>query len=430
MNNKISLWWALLLGIVMFLFTVQPYSFRFGEIPLQVVLVWFLLFWQIFINFSSVIHAIGRYNNIQKVVIVFIVMIFSVKLFYEEVTYTVFFQLFTGISLSILAIIVSENIQRLKLVLNFVYLACFLSAIVCFLQFLGLADWSWNYTAYYSRRMILPTGLEYNPVALTYSLLSPSLILLIGYFYQKANRIKVEIIPRFFSFPILALLLLSMLLSQSRSGVLAIVVCVLLVMGVCHKLKRNFLPLSAVISIATVFIILIILNNNIFDGIINKTEKVKNDMRTAGTWEVFYPVISKYPFGVPENVRNMDGKSIIGGNSTKEYKVAMKKTDGYDPHNLLITTAVYFGLPAAILLFIFYLNIFYGAFKQVFRWKLVNKSHIYHLIFLAANIAILIHGWFHNANIFFGEMRLWFWLGLLVSYTWGLKIKLSNNFSN
>jgi hypothetical protein len=420
MDRDIPIWWRYLLGMAAFLFVMQPYAPKIGEVPLQVGLTWFLLFWRLIFNANNTIKAVGRYTILQRIIVFTITIIFTVKYYYEEVTYIVYFQFLTGIALSLLAIIISESIKSIKVVFGFVFIASLLSAILCLLQFLGLADWSWKYTAYHERRMILPSGLEYNPVALTYAVLPPCIVLLVGYFYQKANKIKIEFIPKILSMPILSLLLLSLVLSQSRSGLLAVVICLLLVALICIKLKKRFIPISTVTSIAIIFLMFSLVNNSVFDGIINKAGKIDSDMRTAGTWSIFMPVLLEYPLGVPKDVRDIEhtSHSAVGGHSKKNYEEAMRKTDGYDPHNIFITAAVYFGLPVAFLMAIFYMNILYGAFKLVMKNRLSDVNDINLLIFLVINLSIVIHGWFHNASIVFGEMRLWFWLGFLISFNW------------
>jgi O-antigen ligase len=273
--------------------------------------------------------------------------------------------------------------------------------------------------------MILPSGAEYNPVALTYAVLPPCLVLLIGYFYQKANRVKIEFIPKLLALPILSLILLSLVLSQSRSGVLAVFVCLILVIFICIKVNKKFIPISTLLSIVLIFSVFAAINNSAFDGIINKAGKIDSDMRTGGTWSIFMPVLMEYPLGVPKDVRDLEhsNRSSIGGHSKKNYEEAMRRTEGYDPHNIFITAAVYFGIPVAVLMVFLYLSLLYGAFRQILRRKLTDIYDVYLMIFFIINCSILIHGWFHNASIVFGEMRLWFWLGMLISYYWIAKQK-------
>ena len=431
MNKIIPNWWSILLGLAMSLFVIQPYSYHFRSIPAQVIIVWVLIAWAIIFRKRIVTNSISSFSIFQRLLVICILTIFLYKTIIGSVSYLILFQICTGIIIAILSCMVCTQKKSLKIVMKLILFTAALSAFVALLQYLGHASWTWKYTIYYGKSIHMPSGLEFYPVSLSYSLIAPCMILLITYLFEKSNKIKLDLIPKFISLPYLVIILFSFILSQSRSGALSIIVGAIISIMIFIRLKKRFIPFSILTILIVLFSIVYFTKENIFKGIIHKTEQIGSDMRTEGTWSIFLPVIIEYPFGVPKSVIGKEQSNklkIIGGYSNKNYKEAMKQTQGYDPHNLIITAAVYFGVPVAILLLTFYINLFFVGYKEIFLCrKDFNKHAIYVLILFSTNLALVVHAWFHNASIIFGEMRLWFWVGLLIGY---IKLAMESRFNN
>lgn len=130
----------------------------------------------------------------------------------------------------------------------------------------------------------------------------------------------------------------------------------------------------------------------------------------GGTWSIFLPTILEYPLGIPLAMRQAAMEDKLARNSQYlAYQKVMAQTGGYDPHNILLTTALFYGIPAAIALFSIYVSPFLKLPKIFRSSNTVAKK--WFIAFFSANLAVFIHSWFHNASILFGEMRNWIWLG-------------------
>ena len=146
----------------------------------------------------------------------------------------------------------------------------------------------------------------------------------------------------------------------------------------------------------------------VFDFLKDKMSRVEADERLDGSWHIFFPVLFDYPLGVPAEI--YVGRDSFGGGSVNQ---AYREFGGYDPHNIFMTAALFYGVISAISLLAFFVVTVTQAYKCLKNYgkRAYREDVILLSLVIGAIAALITHSWFHNASILMGEMRGWIWFG-------------------
>lgn len=409
------------LGISVALFTVQPWSLTVYQVPVQVFIVWLLLGWLGLFRLSNICRFGNPYSMIQWLVISLFLILLAWQNFVEERSWLRFQQVCTGIALSLLSAQAVTSLRGRRALLLPLVLAGTMSSIVALLQSIGMADWSWQGTLYDDQLVRRPSGLESFPVAYSYSVVGIGIVLLGAAFHDLKNPEKLSLFPPRIAVGCGGIILIGNMVALSRSGVLAIIISVaLLAIGMWY-IKRKFVPISYLIVGLIGIVGLVSLDQATFLARLqDKSKQAEEDMRMGATVTQFGPVILQYPLGIPGPVLDLERHLRTPSNSamrntTKELKEAFVMSRGYDPHNLFLSIGLYYGLPGIMVLGVIYFVLIGKAIVVLrgVRSSNIEMVSVLVVIFLVANVGLLIHASFHNASILAGEMRGWIWIGAL-----------------
>ncbi len=421
--------WLLLWGLTLCLFTNQPWSYSLGSLPLQVLFVWMLLPWLV-LAAPGFTHSLKLVLTPTQFVLIGIILLFIVlRAFSGDLPWLRVYQLLTGIVMLFVAAYAMTDNKGVKYTVWALILAAGLSGAVAVLQYLGLAGWTWRRTVYYGTGVYMPTGLEAFPVSFSYSVVGVAIVAVAGALIIWQNKhLKLDLPKAFILLGFGALIGIGVLLSQSRSGVLGVIAGIVVVAIGARYLRLRFIPLPIIfVGLFCLMLLFIFKDSALVGQVFNKTanSNIQEDMRLTETWKLFMPIIFQYPLGIPEGIYSgTDSSFSYSGSASVEFAEVLKKTDGYDPHNIFLTASLFLGLPVSISLMLLYFSLFSGAAKaiQIFKYRKQYGYAVMALLLLAANVGLLVHAWFHNANIAFGEMRGWFWLGALMAFS-GILLK-------
>ncbi|MBX3303398.1 MAG: hypothetical protein KF693_14385 [Nitrospira sp.] len=413
--------WLAGLGISVALFTVQPWSLTVYQVPVQIFIVWLLLGWLGLFRLSSISRLWNPYSMIQWLAIgLFLIMLVWQNLV-EERSWLRFQQVCTGVALSLITAQAVISMRGRRVLLFSLTIAGTVSSIVAICQSVGMADWSWQGTLYDGQLVRRPSGLEAFPVAFSYSVVGIGIVLLGAAFHDLKNSERLALFPPRMAMICGGIILAGNIVALSRSGVLALMSSMILLAIGMRYMKRRFFPFSYVTVSLLVLGGLVIFDKATFlDKIQEKSERTEQDVRMGTTFSVFVPVIFQYPFGIPAAVLELDRHKRIPSNAamrntTTELKQAFAMSAGYEPHNLFLTVGLYYGVLGVVALGVFYWVLISQAVGVVGRARSRDQESlsVLAIVFLIANVGLLIHASFHNASIFAGEMRGWIWVGAL-----------------
>lgn len=398
---------SLLISLAMGLFIIQPWSPKIGNVPVQVLFVAFAFMFGV----GGVMQLRRQLVVPASILIGIATLSVTARILIEGLDIKFVFHIITGLLIGCCVIHLTVNhlstLQRAStLFVSFAVLSCG----VAILQYSGLANWTWGNTIYaesYNAQRD-PTGLEWSPVPFAYAI-AP----LLTYLILVAISQRTTLWRSCLYGGVISIVFFGLYVSSSRSGMLAVVmasglgIVALILLG---RLPRWLLGVMAASVIVLLFIDIIWLHK-----LAALSASASGDMRTGGTWSLFMPVILDYPLGIPAELRSIALENKLA--TTPEalaFKHLFQSSGGYDPHNILLTSAFFWGIPAAIVLLILCL---YFPFKGLQTARRFPQHPLTNLLVAAifANIAFFIHAWFHNSNHFYGEMRIWFWFGLMVA---------------
>ncbi len=114
MNNECGVvlpkWPHYLFGCALFLYTVQPWSFHLGAMPLQVLLVWLLFGWATLAKPTLIIKVVKAYGPVIIGCILIIVLSVSYRILSDDSNWLRLFQIFTGIAISVVtALLINDE---------------------------------------------------------------------------------------------------------------------------------------------------------------------------------------------------------------------------------------------------------------------------------------------------------------------------------
>ena len=402
------------------LYTVQPWSIRIGSMPLQVLLVWGLFIWLLATRSRSFMHVCAAFGPFMMTMIAVLILSILYRTIVDGGEYKRFYQLLTGIAIATISALLINDRKNRKYFFYPLLLAATMSAVVAILQSMGRMDITWSRTAYYLSPVKTPSGLEYYPVAFAYSIVPVAVLSLAAGIHDLRNR-KAAV---GFAHPLVmiacALILgLGIYVSESRSGSLGIVLGFLASIYLVKKSRRKYIGYAVILGAAAlsvlVFVLVVLATNlGIKSHFADKLENTLNDQRVTGTWSIFLPVIIERPMGILADERNVNKIEVKIG-SRKTVKEAIMENSGYDPHNFVLTTMFFYGIPAGLSLLFVYLTVIYRGMRAgrelLIHTENQDQEALLLLFLVAANVSLIVHGWYHNANLAMGEMRGWFWVG-------------------
>ncbi len=407
---------AIVFGIAMFLFTIPPWSIELASVPLQVILVWLVFGIQLLIStdFRSLILKVPLF--IWSLLLVIFLSLLTKVISHGEPVLRLF-QMLTGVLIFFLGFSVAEKARGLKVVISCILIAVGVSSLVAILQRLGLADWSWSRTLYRTSFSGQPSGLETFPVAFSYSVLPIAVICITTLIFESGKVGKrIFLYSKWIGIGVGMIAFFAVIVVQSRSGMVALLlVPFLLIMISLFKLKIKLGMLAVFSALAIPLFFLMSSPQEILEDIKDKFEKVEQDGRLTETWSRFIPLVLNKPMGYGEQTYD-NMRHRLSNSDSAELARAFEQNSGYAPHNFLLTISIFYGLPAAfatLLLYLLFVKMAFSAATESFKMGYRDKAiFLYQLV--GANLALFIHGWFHNASIVMGEMRSWIWLGFIM----------------
>ena len=412
------LWWLVLFGVAVSLFVVQPWSLSVKGIPVQVMIVWMLFAWTSIFRLAVIRRAASVYTSFQWIMILLMILVVIGRIVTGNLPSLRIYQLLTGILLSLLAATVVGLDSRRRYVFLFLGTAAGASGLIAVLQALGFAQWSWKGTMYYQYFNKTPSGLETFPVAYSYSVLGIALVGISSAVYELRNREALHLIQAIVGLLSGILATIGLVAVNSRSGVLGIVVSVFLVVVGLKYLRKKFVSIPIIMLLAVIALSMSpFVQLGILDKFEHKTAQSSEDMRLTATWRLFLPVILRHPLGIPQSVHEQADTSVgYGVSEEQQFQDVLRQTHGQDPHNWVLTTGLILGIPGMIALLGFVISMLWRASRAIktFRMSGDSRAAVLTLLFLSANVALLVHAWFHNASILLGEMRGWLWVGALM----------------
>ena len=423
---------------------MQPWVPEVYSIPLHVLIIWLLLVITLIVNFRLIIHGLTIFSIVHWSAILILGVSILVRSALDDWDFLRFIQLLTGIIIAIFGGIVFQNQKARRIILISLSLGVVVSCTIAVLQYFEISHWLWQKSKYARVGYVYgSTGMENCPVSFSYSILGIGMTLISIWLIQWRHKIKLINIRGTFLFLSNLIVLIGLIVSNSRSGLLGIAVGILVTVGcsrkVRHKINRteevkkkeyiekkyHYLKLH---SFMTVLFATMIVSGLIYFSVTARNATIIQDARIFASYEVYLPVILNNPLGIPKNVSKIDVFEDIGSS----YSEIQEKLGGsvIAPHNLFLTTGVTFGPVAAVALFILYFSALYQGrhtFNLLLRTNLISEA-FWILILVSANICIITHSWFHNANLAIGEMRNWLWLGMLFGALQSVNIVKSNNY--
>tara|TARA_B110000879_G_scaffold202769_1_gene279544 strand:- start:2741 stop:4048 length:1308 start_codon:yes stop_codon:yes gene_type:complete len=424
------LWIHCLFGLALSLYTIQPWSIRFGQVPIQIVIIWFLLA-SLFILRLEWIKLIPRaYGGGIITMIIIIVVSILLRTVIDGNDFLRLFQVLTGVSISIISALLINDLRGSKFFIYPFLFTAVASGFVAVMQSIGKLKFTWAYTVYHYSPDKIPSGMESFPVAFSYSVIGIFVLILTLSFHDFRNKKgKVNIVKPIIGLACCLVIFAGVQVSESRSGFLAICIGVMLCSFLMKKTRKKFInPLSIVGVLALAIVFAFATNLSLISKLTNKIDEAMIDGRITDTWTIFIPLIIDKPFGVSSSEREgRDGSVNMGSNLSASE--TLKENNGYDPHNFIMTTMLYFGIPAGLSLLGIYLAVIYKGAKTasliMYGSVLDNTKAVLLLCLVSSNVALIIHAWFHNANLVVGEMRGWFWIGAVLGLAYFSKINRS-----
>lgn len=406
---------VLLLGVALALFVNQAWSADIGPVPIQAVLVWLIAAWLFLFRGSKMFRALSVFSPAQKIAIVALAGSALLRGMLDDWNMLRVAQILTGVMLALLAVVFFRDTRGRRMLFISLTLAAATSSTVAILQWLDLSPELWQRSVYSNVGYFTygATGLEETPVPYAYSVVGIGAVLVAGWMLA-GNRL-----PRWlpfspgFAFLFSAVIFVGLLASQSRSGLLGLVIGTgILALGARRLKLRTVIPLLIAVALGSIALGYVLTIREV---------AVLEDHRLFATWIVYIPTMFEFPLGRPAFVSLDDllYQAYADASAVPEIAQSLLTWQTIAPHNLFLTTGMAYGPLAVLALLFLYASMLGGGLKSVryYAEKGDVVSAVWVLVFIAANVAVLVHSWFHNASIAVGEMRSWLWVGLLLSQT-------------
>jgi len=416
-----------LFSLSLFMFTIQPWSVDIGPIPIQVIAIWCLWIWAIVLKRKNFVFA--AFSKLQWSMITLIGLSIIIRSTIDGLglnNIIIFGRYITGVMIGMIATVLFVNETARKIILNILAVALSLSCLVAILQYLDLHPALWQRTMFKNRGYIYgSTGLEFSTWSFGYSILGIGTFIINSLILKWRLKVNLRLINSVVMQLAGILCIIGLLVSKSRSSIFGTIVGCLTLLWLTRStvIKRNtFVAKKAIISkgsrvVRTFFIhygIVIFVVSLFVYSITVREDSFFKDERLWITYRSYINVILTNPIGIPHE-ENLIG--AIDEASGYKYGTLLITKSGVviKPHNIFLTTSVYYGPLAGIAFIIMY---FSGLLKG--RRAYLNNLSFGHereaclsLLLFVANLSILSHSWFHNNSLVMGEMRNWLWYGFL-----------------
>jgi hypothetical protein len=341
---------VLIFGLSLALYTIQPWAFQIGDIPLQTVLVWFTAIWAIIFRGPLIRKHLATFSEIQWIAIGVLLIFVLTRAALDGAGYLRVWQLLTGIQIAILGGAMFRSSYGRKVAVVALVALVMASSIVALLQSRGLAVWSWSGTWYADNAGGgVPSGLETSPISFAYSMLGVATLLLAHIIFGLRNRIRLLPLSLGSAVLCLSISTAALVVSLSRSGLLGLVAAGLVLMVGAGIVRVKVVPRSFLIVLvgAAVAYVWRVKPRDTGTGF--------EEWRFLDNWRAFLPVIRSYPLGIPEGLENIEvlERVLLVALGTRAGAL-IERTGNLDPHNIFLTTAVSYGVIAAVSLTVLY----------------------------------------------------------------------------
>ncbi len=403
---------VLLFGISLVLFVNQAWSADIGPIPIQVFLVWTIAVGLFLFRGRALREAISIFSLGQIAALSVLLGFVVLRGILNDWNMLRTAQMLTGIALALEGAIFFKDARGRKILFVSLAIGAVTSSAVAVLQYFDLEPELWQRSVYNDagRFVYGATGLEATPVPYAYSVVGIGVVLMARFMLARNRLPRWLPIPFTLAFLFSALVLAGLLSSNSRSGILGFLSGVIIV-----EMGRRFLKFKSMIQPP----VLIVLGGALLGYAVTIREvPVLEDLRLIANWVVYVPALIEFPLGRQDILAFDDllyqAHPVAGASEIVD---SFMSRSIIAPHNLFLTTGMEYGLIAMLAFIFLYVSLFVSGLKgfRQFAKKGEIISAVWVLVFIAANIAVFVHSWFHNASLAVGEMRNWLWVGLLLS---------------
>jgi hypothetical protein len=417
-------------SIAMASFMAQAIAPQWKDLPVHAILTWGLFLWAVFFRPKQLKKSLSIFSATQWFAVSILAISILIRSVLDENNLLRFGQLLTGIVIALFGSLIVNDSRRRNLLLGILILTASLSGLISILQYLDVLPWLWQHTTYarIGRFIHGATGLEYSPVPYAYSVMGINAVIFVALVLYFLYRIRL--LP--FSTPLL--LVLSILAiggvwaSQSRSGLLGIAVALLFGLASMKGPRPNYHMKESNVEYSTRrytnpgrvllvgYLTFTFVSLSLYYVLTAREQIALDDVRITTTWLSYFPVIWRHPLGVPDGADILTALDSAGSYEATQALIA-RAGRVTAPHNLVLTTGLSYGPMAMLAL----LTLYWSALLRGMRSLRVTRRRgnfgqaAWILLFIAANLAVITHSWFHNASIAMGEMRNWLWLGLLLA---------------
>ncbi len=376
------------------------------------------------ITFAVLLHAlitkVEFKINKQVIPVIIIVLSFILWIFFrnflgdEGLAFWLFWAIKRLIIPGFLAFLVVFLIRTEKDILTFIYtIFAFLviTSIFGLLQYFTKSDIFWlaremlgvpASIAYQIEGRLRITGLSSYVVPLSYGLLSILPIIFSLCFSQKISLAKT--ITKIGGAFIIALALALTFMKAAIAGAVLGLTVVIFLLIRSHLIKKEVL----------IFLLLIIFSFTVF---VFSDKEISDRIFSLGqtSYEripisiVALNVFSTYPLGVGYSYSERVQETYSDVSDFMGSRVVLVQF----PHNMILDIGVILGLPALVIVFLFYLFLFKGLL-MVYRYETENLK-ILAIGLIGSFVAYLFNAMFHNNNPFFGDTFNWLLIGVSLS---------------
>lgn len=417
---RLPLFWQIAFSCMVIFYSIQPWSFWISGVPVQVWLCLVLTTYLVLLRNNIYRLSIAVLSGAQKIVLLLALLFMIIGASIGVIQWLRVQQYVTGILLLILTVANIKSYRGEFFLYFSIASVVLVSGAVALMQYFGMAGWSWNRTVYAFSGQKIPSGLESFPVALAYSMIA---IAVVGgsTFLVKANSIAQKgMLNTWIAGAVFFFSSAALIVAESRSGIAGVGIGLSTVIIMIYFTRSSRIrQAQAVAVIIGLVVVSGVFGYQAIEGFIEKAGRAEGDMRLGKTWNLFIPIIIDNPLGISELVFDEALERVgLYNPEVEKYRSVLYQTGGHAPHNIILTTALFLGIPLMLLMVLFYGSVITKSFKAI---KLKPKDHpqivLKLIIVTGAIFGLFFHSWFHNANIFYGEMRGWIWIGAIVAYT-------------
>jgi len=218
-------------GIAMSLFMAQSWSVDIIGIPIQAILILLLFLWVVLFRTEVLRNSLTIFSKVQWLAIGSIAISILIRTAIDGWNLQRLGQLAIGIMIALLASQIFAELRGKNTVIRMILMMAVLSCSIAILQYLGISSSLWQKTKYaYSGDFTYgAAGLEASPVPFTYSVIGIASILIGAMLLHLLYQVRILPISTPFLYLFGGIILLGLLVSNSRSGLLGIFLAIFFV---------------------------------------------------------------------------------------------------------------------------------------------------------------------------------------------------------